>query len=120
MFLLPLSGLLSNRAALLPVIFEYAAILFTILSLGLLGYIWDFRRRTNRLLNTFSNDVLKDFQDVVGRWGLIVQDGGARCLPNGPNGFWVAEQGGEVIGCVGLSEFDLHQVTNRPNVNLID
>jgi len=85
-------------------LFDSAAGLFAVVSIALVWYVRDFRRRTGKLFETFRGDALEvDFQDIIGRWGLIVEDEGSRCVPNGPNGFWVAEEEGKVIGCVGLS-----------------
>ena len=89
-------------------LFGCMAGLFAVISLALVWHIRNFRRRTEKFFKKFSDDALEgDFQDIVGRWELIAdpEDKEGRCVPNGPNGFWVAEEEGKVIGCVGLSEF---------------
>ena len=46
-----------------------------------------------------------DLGDVPGTFKLRAVEGGERYEPTGPSGFWVALDGDEVIGEVGLSEF---------------
>ncbi|KAG5636261.1 hypothetical protein H0H81_008617 [Sphagnurus paluster] len=69
-----------------------------------LVYAWYKRRQIKLFFNAFLEegmtgelaDVLKYFDLRVGQDGI--------CIPNGPSGFWVAEEAGEVLGFVGLTE----------------
>lgn len=102
---IPLFNPLLQLTELHHLLFGCTAGLFAVISLALVWHIRNFRLRTEQLFRTFRDDALEgDFQDIVGRFGLILQDEGGICVPNGPNGVWVAEEEGKVIGCVGLSE----------------
>jgi hypothetical protein len=78
-----------------------------ITSVLLMGHSWYFWRSFRRLLDKFIPDGLKDLQDVVRVYKLRPSLDGVGYEPNGPSGFWIADEGGEIVGFVGLSQFIL-------------
>ncbi|KAF9455486.1 hypothetical protein BDZ94DRAFT_1179858, partial [Collybia nuda] len=43
-----------------------------------------------------------DFRDIMGRFGLTSRRGNSDSFLSNSSGFWVAEEGGEIVGFVGL------------------
>lgn len=75
----------------------------TIVSGMAAAYFWCYRRKIENVFRVYIEDAVeKDFRDVMSKFGLRSRIGSLDSFPTSPNGFWVAENGGEIVGFVGL------------------
>lgn len=70
------------------------------------GYICYCRRKFQNICRVHVDEALaKDLGDIVAGFRLHYSEDKRAFVPSGPSGFWVAEDGNEVIGCIGLGKW---------------
>ncbi|KAF9460859.1 acyl-CoA N-acyltransferase [Collybia nuda] len=80
-----------------------AAVAVTVASGVAEVWFWCYRRKIRHVFRVYVEDAHEtDFQDIMGKFGLINCSGNPGSFLNGSSGFWVAEDGGEIVGFVGL------------------